>query len=60
VLNMGLQIPEQQLQRMLGQALTDPQTAARLMAANDPKTVIELLRPYFAPAASQLMAAENR
>ncbi|NBW13978.1 MAG: hypothetical protein EBR82_38840 [Caulobacteraceae bacterium] len=60
VLNMGLAIPEQQLQRMLGQALTDPQTAARLMAANDPKTVIELLRPYFAPAASQLMAAENR
>jgi len=60
VLNMGLQIPEQRLQRMLGQALTDPQTAARLMAANDPKTVIELLRPYFAPAASQLMAAENR
>ncbi|HAB47537.1 MAG TPA: hypothetical protein DCE31_04705, partial [Lautropia sp.] len=59
VLNMGLQIPEQQLQRVLGQALTDPQTAARLMAANDPKTVIELLRPYFAPAASQLMAAEN-
>jgi len=60
VLNMGLQIPEQQLQRMLGQALTDPQTAAKLMAANDPKTVIELLRPYFAPASSQLMAAENR
>ncbi|NBT06582.1 MAG: hypothetical protein EBS54_07640 [Betaproteobacteria bacterium] len=60
VLNLGLAVPEQQLQRMLGQALTDPQTAARLMAANDPKTVIELLRPYFAPAASQLMAAENR
>ena len=60
VLSMGLQIPEQQLQKSLGQALTDPQTAARLMAANDPKTVIELLRPYFAPASSQLMAAENR
>lgn len=60
VLNMGLAIPEQQLQRMLGQALTDPQTAARLMAAKDPKTVVDLLRPYFAPVSSQLMAAENR
>jgi len=60
VLNMGLAIPEQQLQRMLGQALTDPRTAAQIMAAKDPKTVIELLRPYFAPASSQLMAAENR
>jgi hypothetical protein len=60
VMGLPLRIPEEQLQRMLGRALADPQTASRLMATNDPRTMIEILRPYLTPIASQAMAAENR
>lgn len=40
-------------EQLLAQALTDPATAAKIMAAKDPKTVLEILRPYMAQFAIQ-------
>ena len=45
---------QNQTERLLGQALADPQTAAKIMAAKDPKTIAQILQPYMAQVAIQL------
>lgn len=52
---MGLpfKLTQSQTEQLLARALTEPQTAARIMAAKDPKTIAEILRPYMAQVAIQ-------
>lgn len=52
---MGLpfKVTQSQTEQLLAQALTDPKIAAKIMAAKDPKTIAEILRPYAAQAAIQ-------
>jgi hypothetical protein len=52
---MGLpfKLTQSQTEQLLGRALTDPQTAARIMAAKDPKTIAQILQPYMAQVAIQ-------
>lgn len=40
-------------EQLLARALSDPQTAAKIMAARDPRTIAELLQPFMAQAAIQ-------
>lgn len=53
---MGLpfKLTQSQTEQMLARALTDPQVAAKIMAAKDPKTVADLLRPYAAQTMVQV------
>lgn len=44
---------QSQTEQLLGRALTDPQTAAKIMAAKDPKTIAQILQPYMAQVAIQ-------
>jgi hypothetical protein len=52
---MGLpfKVTQSQTEQLLARALTDPKIAAKIMAAKDPKTIAEILRPYAAQAAIQ-------
>lgn len=54
LLNLPFKMTQSQTEQLLGRALTDPQTAAKIMQAKDPRTIAELLRPYAAQAAIQL------
>lgn len=58
VLGMPYHWTEPQLQQMLARALTDPREASRLLAAPDPRTVMEILQPYAAQAAIQAGVAQ--
>lgn len=51
---------EPQLQQMLAKALTDPREASRLLAAKDPKTVLEILQPYASQMAVQAGIAQKQ
>lgn len=53
LLNFPFQMTQSQTEQMLAQALSDPQVAARLMNTADPRTIMEILRPYAAQAAIQ-------
>lgn len=44
---------QSQTEQLLGRALTDPATAAKIMAAKDPKTIAQILQPYMAQVAIQ-------
>ncbi len=52
---MGLpfKLTQSQTEQLLGRALTDPATAAKIMAAKDPKTIAQILQPYMAQVAIQ-------
>jgi hypothetical protein len=56
IMGWAYKIPERELQQMLGQALTDPAVASRILAAKDPKTVAEILRPYVSVPAGVVYA----
>lgn len=53
LLNFPFQMTQSQTEQMLAQALSDPQVAARLMNTADPRTIMEILRPYAAQVAIQ-------
>lgn len=44
---------QSQTEQLLARALTDPATAAKIMAAKDPKTIAQILQPYMAQVAIQ-------
>jgi hypothetical protein len=52
---MGLpfRLTQSRTEQLLGQALTDPAVAARIMQTRDPRTIAEILRPYVAQVAVQ-------
>ena len=60
VIGFPYKMTEPQMQQMLAKALTDPHEAARLLAAKDPKTVIEILQPYAAAAVPPLRMTNCR
>jgi hypothetical protein len=53
LLNLPFKMTQSKTEEMLARALTDPAVAAKIMAAKDPKTIAEILRPYAAQAAIQ-------
>lgn len=53
LLNFPFKLTQSQTEELLGRALADPQTAAKIMAAKDPRTIAEILRPYAAQLAIQ-------
>lgn len=54
VMGFPFKMTQSQTEQLLARALTDPATAAKILAAKDPKTVVEILRPYAAQTAIQL------
>lgn len=54
VMGFPFKMTQSQTEQLLARALTDPKTAARIMAAKDPKTLVEILRPYAAQTAIQM------
>ncbi len=53
VMGMPFKLTQSQTEQLLGRALTDPATAAKIMAAKDPKTIAQILQPYMAQVAIQ-------
>jgi hypothetical protein len=53
VMGMPFKLTQSQTEQLLGRALTDPATAAKIMAAKDPKTIAQILQPYMAQIAIQ-------
>jgi len=53
LLGFPFRITQSQTEQLLAQALTEPAVAARLMAAKDPRTVMEILQPFAAQFAVQ-------
>lgn len=53
LLNLPFKMTQSKTEELLARALTDPKTAAKIMAAKDPRTIVELLQPYMAQAAIQ-------
>lgn len=53
LMGFPFKMTQSQTEQLLARALTDPKTAAKIMAAKDPKTIAEILRPYAAQAAIQ-------
>lgn len=53
LLNLPFKMTQSKTEELLARALTDPKTAAKIMAAKDPRTILELLQPYMAQAAIQ-------
>lgn len=54
LMTFPFKMTQSQTEQLLARALTDPKTAAKIMAAKDPKTVVEILRPYAAQTAIQM------
>ncbi len=54
VMGFPFKMTQSQTEQLLARALTDPATAAKILAAKDPKTIVEILRPYAAQTAIQL------
>jgi hypothetical protein len=53
-LSLPFKMTQSQTEQLLARALTDPKVAAKILAAKDPKTIADLLRPYAAQAAIQI------
>lgn len=53
LLGYPFKITQSQTEQLLARALTEPTVAARLMAARDPRTVMEILQPFAAQFAVQ-------
>lgn len=53
LLGFPFRITQSQTEQLLARALTEPTVAARLMAARDPRTVMEILQPFAAQFAVQ-------
>lgn len=45
---------QSQTEQLLARALTEPQTAAKIMAAKDPRSIAEILQPYMAQTVIQM------
>lgn len=54
VMGFPFKMTQSQTEQLLARALTDPATAAKILAAKDPKTIVEILRPYAAQTAIQM------
>lgn len=54
LMGFPFKMTQSQTEQLLARALTDPKTAARIMSARDPKTIVEILRPYAAQTAIQM------
>jgi pyruvate/2-oxoglutarate dehydrogenase complex dihydrolipoamide acyltransferase (E2) component len=54
LMGFPFKMTQSQTEQLLARALTDPKTAARIMSAKDPKTIVEILRPYAAQTAIQM------
>lgn len=53
LLGFPFRMTQSQTEQLLARALTEPTVAARLMAARDPRTVMEILQPFAAQFAVQ-------
>ena len=53
VLGLPYKLTQSQTEQLLARALTDPQTAAKIMQVRDPRTIAEILQPFAAQAAVQ-------
>lgn len=53
LLGLPYKMTQGQTEQLLAKALTDPQTAAKIMQAKDPRTIAEILQPYAAQASVQ-------
>lgn len=53
LLNFPFKMTQSKTEELLARALTDPRTAAKIMAAKDPRTIAEILQPFAAQAAIQ-------
>lgn len=53
LLGLPYKMTQAQTEQLLAKALTDPQTAAKIMQAKDPRTIAEILQPYAAQASVQ-------
>jgi hypothetical protein len=53
MLGLPFKLTQSQTEQLLARALTEPQTAAKIMAAKDPKTIAQILQPYMAQVAIQ-------
>lgn len=53
LLGLPYKMTQSQTEQLLARALTDPQTAAKIMQAKDPRTIAEILQPYAAQASVQ-------
>lgn len=54
LMGFPFKMTQSQTEQLLARALTDPATAAKILAAKDPKTIVEILRPYAAQTAIQM------
>ncbi|MEY4441027.1 MAG: Rhodoferax phage [Pseudomonadota bacterium] len=54
LLDLPFKMTQSQTEQLLARALTDPKVAAKILAAKDPKTIADLLRPFAAQAAIQI------
>lgn len=53
LLGLPYKMTQSQTEQLLARVLTDPQTAAKIMQAKDPRTIAEILQPYAAQASVQ-------
>ncbi len=54
LMDLPFRLTQSQTEQLLARALTEPGVAARIMAAQDPRNIVEILRPYMAQAAVQI------
>jgi hypothetical protein len=54
VMGFPFKMTQSQTEQLLARALTEPGVAAKIMAAQDPRTIVEILRPFMAQAAVQM------
>jgi hypothetical protein len=54
LMDLPFRLTQSQTEQLLARALTEPGVAAKIMAAQDPRTIVEILRPFVAQATVQL------
>jgi hypothetical protein len=54
LMDLPFRLTQSQTEQLLARALTEPGVAAKIMAAQDPRTIVEILRPFMAQAAVQM------
>jgi hypothetical protein len=54
LMDLPFRLTQSQTEQLLARALIEPGVAAKIMAAQDPRTIVEILRPFMAQAAVQM------
>ena len=54
LMDLPFRLTQSQTEQLLARALTEPGVAAKIMAAQDPRTIVEILRPFMAQATVQM------